>query len=199
MKVNNINFPKYQGIRCLMMPFIQGHPESVPNKYQAYASIISKNYFKKGDVGYLTIDETFVGKGKPQRGDRAKTNRAIHTEAGIHPDKVYAWGGGGWGSSHRVTLDQDVGILLANNIDDSCALWNAWHDNTSIDGDIGHHSKDYPYTDAVLMKSGEVYKIGILTPHESLPVKSNTNRQFLRIVSSGLHGAEPHFTSNPLL
>ena len=49
------------------------------------------------------------------------------------------------------------------------------------------------------MKTGEVHKIGILTPHESLPMKCDTNRQFLRIVSAGVHGRESFFTINPLL
>lgn len=108
------------------------------------------------------------------------------------------WGGGGWGRSHTTTLDHDVQILLANNLDDSCAVWNATHEDTSIDGDIGHAAEQYPYEDAVLMKAGEVHQIGILTPHESLPVRATFKRQFLRIISSGVHGVEPYFTRNPL-
>lgn len=199
MLVTTIKFPTFTGTRCLMMPYIQGEASSVPDQYCAYADIIESVYFKKGDVGYLTIDESVAIKGKPHRGKRAKTDRALHTEAGRHPDMVYVWGGGGWGSSHKVTLDREVKILLANNLDDSCAVWDATHENTSLDGDIGHVAYQYPYFDAVTMKEGEVYKIGILTPHESLPVKRNVKRQFLRIVSSGVHGREPYFTENPIL
>lgn len=195
-----ITFPTHKGIRCLMLPYIQGDPDSVPENYRhGYENILENVYFQSGKIGYLTIDESIAYAGKPHRGKRSKTNRALHTEAGRHPDKMYAWGGGGWGRSHRVTLDRDVRVLLANNLDDSCALWDSIHENTSIDGDIGHVSKDYPYSDAILMKSGEVYDIGILTPHESLPVTQNVKRQFLRIVSSGVHGREPHFTYNPLI
>jgi hypothetical protein len=68
-----------------------------------------------------------------------------------------------------------------------------------LDGDIGHLADQYPYDKAVFMKTGEVHKIGILTPHESIPVKENTFRQFLRIVSSGVHGRESYFTVNPLM
>ena len=198
--MKTITFPEYSGIRCLMMPYIQGDPESVPDRYKkGYEDILSSIYFEAGDIGYLTIDESPVLAGSPHRGDRAATARALHTEAGRRPDKAYTWGGGGWGRSHRVELERDVEILLANNLDDSCAVWDAVHENTSMDGDIGHCSEQYPYSEAHMMKNGEVCKIGILTPHESIPVKNNFNRQFLRIISSGVHGREPYFTENPIL
>lgn len=200
MKINQITFPEFKGIRCLMMPFIQGEPESVTSEYRlGYEDILSSIYVKKGDIGFLTIDESKVIKGAAHRGARAKWGRALHTEAGRHPDKVYAWGGGCWGNSHRVTLDREVKVLLANNVDHSCAIWETEHENTSIDGDIGDLAEHYPYSKAILMKAGEVHQIGILTPHESLPVKHDINRQFLRIVSSGVHGRESYFTENPLL
>lgn len=199
MILTTIQFPEYTGIRCLMMPFIQGDHKSLPEAYRIYSDIINNLFFKKGDVGYLTIDESVALKGLPHRGDRAKAERALHTEVGRIPGKFYVCGGGGWGSRHAVTLDSDVEILLANNLDNSCAVWNATHEETSIDGDIGHFAEQYPYDDAVMMKAGEVHKIGILTPHESLPVANDTNRQFLRIISSGVHGREPYFTENPLI
>jgi hypothetical protein len=199
MKVSDIVFPEFSGLRCLMMPYIQGDPDSVPKEYEAYFPIIRSTYLQAGDRGYLTIDESVAEGGKPHRGKRAKFSRALHTEAGRQPDKVYSRGGGGWGKSHLVTLDAQVEILLANNLDDSCALWEATHENTSLDGDIGDCAEQYPYDSAVMMKAGEVYRIGILTPHESLPVRQTVRRQFLRIVSSGVHGREPYFTVNPLL
>lgn len=194
-----ITFPAFSGIRCLMMPFVQGDHQSVPPEYAAYADIIRNVFIKPGDIGFLTIDESVAVAGKAHRGTRAKTDRALHTEAGRIPGKAYVWGGGGWGTKHNVTLDADVQILLANNLDNSCAVWYAQHEDTSLDGDIGHAAAQYPYEDAVLMKAGEVHKIGILTPHESLPVKETFRRQFIRIISSGVHGAEPYFTKNPLL
>jgi len=200
MFIKNIEFPSFTGLRCLMMPYIQGDPSSVPAEYHAYDEILRTCFFKQGEVGYLTIDESVVLKNMPHRGARATTERALHTEAGRNPNKLYVWGdGGGWGKSHRVTLDGDVEVLLANNIDNSCALWNAVHHNTSRDGDIGYAATQYPYEDAVMMKAGELHKIGILTPHESLRVNQTANRQFLRIISSGVHGREPYFTKNPIL
>ena len=200
MKIANIEFPEFTGIRCLMMPYIQGDVESVPEEYRVgYEGIINDLFFKRGEVGFLTIDESICKKGMPHRGGRAKFARALHTEAGRLPNKLYAWGGGGWGNSHNVTLDGDVKVLLANNVDCSCAVWDATHENTSLDGDIGHLADLYPMDEATLMKAGEVHQVGILTPHESLPVIKDERRQFLRIISSGVHGREPHFTKNSLL
>lgn len=190
-------FPKFQGLRCLMMPYIQGEPDSVPSEYAAYSEVVRDVFVRKGDIGYLTIDESVAHAGRPHRGDRAKTDRALHTEVGLIPG-LYCWGGGGhWGGRPRVTLDRDVQILLANSLDDSCATWDAVHEDTSDDGDIGYAADIYPYERASFMKAGEVRQIGILTPHESLPVRKTTQRQFLRIVGSGVHGREPYFTENP--
>lgn len=199
MICSHISFPVYSGLRCLMMPYIQGEPTSVPDCYQSYFDIISNVFLKRGDVGYLTIDESPVLAGSPQRGARAKYGRAIHTEAGKRPYGMYGWGGSGWGSSDAVTLERNVEILLANNIDNTCAIWDAVHENTSFDGDIGDYADEYPYSKATMVLAGEVHRIGILTPHESVPVKNSTNRQFLRIVGNGVYGREPYFTINPLM
>lgn len=201
MITNKINFPKATGIQVLMMPFIQGDSSSVPDEIkQQYGAIIENTFIDKGEIGFLTIDESFVDSGKAQRAYRSKTNRALHTEAGLRPNKLYSWGSVPvWGGGTAVTLDRDVKVLLANNIDNTCALWNSEHENTSEDGDIGHFADMYPLDDAVMMKAGEVHKISILTPHESLPVKESGKRQFIRIISSGVHGREPYFTKNPLM
>jgi hypothetical protein len=199
-----IAFPPYSGLRCLMMPYIQGDPSSVPNAYAPYRRILRSAFIRPGDVGYLTIDESVATAGTPHRGARSTTARALHTEAGRVPGKVYyCWGGegpgGGWGKLHNVTLDRGVQILLANSLDGSCAIWDAVHEDTTLDGDIGHAAAKYPYEEAIFLRSGEVYRIGILTPHESLPVPYTVMRQFLRIVSAGVHGREPYFTTNPLV
>ena len=197
--IAHIEFPAFQGIRCLMMPFIQGDPKSLPPEYQSYSGVIESVYIKKGDIGFLTIDESEVVAGKPHRGARAKYGRALHTEGGKRHCE-YGWGSTiRWGDKHAVTVDRDVQVLLANNLDGSCAVWDAEHEDTSEDGDIGDFASQYPYETATFMRNGDVHKIGILTPHESIPVKSSFNRQFLRIVSSGIHGREPYFTENHLV
>lgn len=194
-----IEFPEFTGVRCLMMPYIQGDPASVPEEYGSYREIIESAYFSKGDIGFLTIDESVAVQGNAHRGNRARFGRALHTEAGRYPGtSIYKWGGG-WGARFNVRLKPDVKILLANNLDDSCAVWDTEHQDTSTDGDIGYAADQYPYSDAILLKAGEVHEIGILTPHESLPVVETFRRQFLRIISAGVTGREEYFTVNPLL
>jgi hypothetical protein len=191
-----IQFPEFSGVRCLMMPYIQGEPNSVPSEYGSYHDILKSVFLKKGDIGFLTIDESQVFQGNPHRGARAKWGRAIHTEAGKLPPKRYCWGSS-WGGNPSVKIDSNVRILLANNLNGSCAIWNAEHHDTSPDGDIGYAADQYPYSQAIFMKAGEVHEIGILQPHESIPVNHDFNRQFLRIVSSGVHGRADYFTTNP--
>lgn len=198
-QVGTVTFPEYSGTRCLMMPYVQGDPDSIPSDYAAYREIVESTFLEKGDIGYLTIDESPVLFGAPHRGERAKFGRALHTEAGRLPGHTDLRWGGSWGGRVNVTLNRGVQVLLANNLSGSCALWDAEHEDTSLDGDIGDQSEMYPYEEAVLMQSGEVHCIGILTPHESLPVQQNFDRQFLRIIGSGVHGREPYFTVNPLM
>jgi hypothetical protein len=200
MKTHQITFPEFSGIRCLMMPYIQGEPDSIPETYLPYREIIGSVFLEKGSLGFLTIDESPVLAGQPHRGKRARYGRSLHTEVGRDPNTIYCWGGGGWHNPpHRVTLEREVEILLANNLDDSCAVWNVEHEDTSLDGDIGDVAHLYPYDAATFLKSGEVHKIGILTPHESVPVQGNFDRQFLRIVGAGVHGREDYFTKNELV
>jgi hypothetical protein len=94
--VTYVEFPAYTGVRCLMMPYIQGESDSVPREYAAYANIVRDVFLCRGDIGYLTIDESVALASTPHRGSRATTPRAIHTEAGRIPGKVYCWGGGGF-------------------------------------------------------------------------------------------------------
>ncbi len=197
--MTTITFPTYSGTRCLMMPYVQGEADSLPDAYAPYRGIVSSVFLRKGDVGFLTIDESPVRAGSPHRGQRARCARALHTEAGIVRG-VYGWGDApSWGGKQKVTLDRDVRVLVASNVSDTCAVWATEHEDTSSDGDIGHVSDEYPYRTADFLKKGEVREIGILTPHESLPVKRDMLRQFLRIVSSGVHGREDYFTTNPLV
>ncbi len=200
--MQTITFPQFSGVRCLMMPYIQGEASSVPSAYAPYRDIIESVFVKRGEIGFLTIDESPVVAGTPHRGARAKFGRALHTEAGRDPRAIYCWGGSGggnWGGRKRVELERGVRILLSSNLSDTCAVWDAEQEETSLDGDIGHLAEAYPYHAATFLKAGEVREIGILTPHESLPVTRDGNRQFLRIVGAGVHGREDYFTENPLL
>jgi hypothetical protein len=202
MIVNQISFPAFSGVKCNMMPFIQGDSSSIPDVYKTYSSIIDENYLEKGKIGFLTIDESFVTAGKSQRGyNNGGVNRNVHIEVGRRAD-INQWGGNGgssWGSSNKVLLDDTTMVLIANNISDTCRYWNAIEKSETVDGDLSEYLDRYPEETGVLMKSGELAKISIFTPHECINQLVSGYRQFIRIVGKGVTGREDYFTINPLL
>ena len=194
-----INFPKATGIRCLMMPFIQGDPDSVPSKYSEYFNIIEKAFIKgqEGKRGLLTIDEKFVTAGTSQRG-QSSANRAVHTEAcqGKH-NSILRWGYT-WGQRGKVTLEPSTRVLIANSIDDTCAVWDQDAEPT-IDGDLKDNIDLFPLEAAHKMAAGELIEIGVKTPHECIRQPVSSMRQFFRVVGEGTTGREDHFTINPMI
>lgn len=219
MIINNIKFPEFTGVRCNMMPFIQGDPSSLPDEYKSYAAIVSANYLEKGKIGLITIDEKFVDAGKSQRGyNRKGIDRNVHIEVG-HVGGITAWGGGtvswgdstpkptvgwggsgsGWGGRAKVILDHNTKVLIANSISDTCKVWDTLDKRYTPDGDLSEYINDYPENTGILMKAGELAKISIFTPHECIAQRIPGNRQFFRIIGEGVTGREDYFTINPLL
>lgn len=200
--VNNIRFPQFTGARCLMMPFIQGDSSSLPEIYKPYSKIIDDNYLEKGEIGFLTIDEKFVEAGKSQRGyNTSGINRNVHIEVGRNENKNH-WGDGGgssWGGKYKTVLDDNTMVLIANSISDTCRLWDVKERAYTKDGDLSAYIEKYPEETGVLLKSGEVAKISIFTPHECVNQKFSGKRQFFRIVGKGVRGREDYFTANPIL
>jgi hypothetical protein len=126
-----IQFPEFSGKRCLMMPYIQGRPETVPDEYRyGYEAVLSDLVFKSGAIGFLTIDESACKAGAPHRGERARHGRALHTEAGILRNGLYCWGQPSWGGRVNVLLDRDTRVLITSNVSSSCAVWDAEHEDT---------------------------------------------------------------------
>lgn len=197
--VSTVRFPKFKGIKCLMMPFIQGDVTSLPKEYQGYSDIIETNYLEKGEVGFLTIDESFVESGASQRGyNSAGIERNVHIEVGREGDSN-RWGGNVWAGRANVLLDDDTEVLIANNIDDTCRVWDTIEKAYTKDGDLSAYIDKYPEDTGRLLKSGELARISIFTPHECVAQKHSGKRQFLRIVGKGVRGREPYFTVNPLM
>lgn len=198
--VNHIQFPEFTGIKCNMMPFIQGDASSLPKEYQPYAQIINDNFLEKGEIGFLTIDESFVEANKTQRGfNSAGIKRNVHIEVGRKKNKN-RWGGGNtWGDLENVLLANDTKILIANNISNTCRFWDAFELSETPNGDLSKVIDKYPENTGINMKSGELAKISIFTPHECIIQEESAPRQFFRIVGKGVKGREPYFTVNPLL
>jgi hypothetical protein len=203
MITNTIQFPEFTGVKCNMMPFIQGDASSLPDAYKPYAKIINDNYLEKGEIGLLTIHESFVEGGKSQRGYNSMgINRNVHIEVGRH-EKLNCWGGSGggssWGGKYKTLLDDETMVLIANSISDTCRVWDAKEMAFTKDGDLSAYIDKYPAETGILLKSGEVAKISIFTPHEAINQTQSGKRQFFRIVGKGVKGREDYFTINPLI
>lgn len=195
----NIVFPEFTGARCYMMPFIQGRGDSLPEEFKAYADIIESSAFpgQEGQIGLITIDESYVEAGKSQRGYGAGS-RTIHTEACLSNGR-YTWGPEPkptWNKASAVYLDRDLRVLIANSIKDTCMVWDVNVEDTTEDGDLSIRADEFPRETGRLMGSGELMEIGIFTPHEPIAQKESGNRQFFRIVGQGVHGREDNFTRN---
>jgi hypothetical protein len=199
MITNVIQFPEPIGLNCKMMPFIQGDINSVPKEYHSYEKIINENFLEKGEIGFLTIQESFVELGKSQRGfNDIGISRNVHIEVGRNKD-FNQWGGSHWGSGTKTLLDDSTMALIANSISDTCRVWNTIDKSYTKNGDLSAYIDKYPEETGILMKSGEVAKISIFTPHECINQKESAYRQFFRIIGKGVTGREDYFTINPLL
>lgn len=202
MTTNKIQFPQFTGVKCNMMPFVQGDSSSLPDMFKPYSKIIEENYLEKGEVGYLTIDESFVESGQSQRGYNSKgIERNVHIEVGRNKGEN-RWGGGGgssWGGRGKTILEDNTMVLIANSVSDTCRYWDALEMSETKDGDLSEYIHKYPEDTGKLLKSGEVAKISIFTPHECISQKESGYRQFFRIVGKGVTGREDYFTMNPLM
>ena len=180
-----------------------------------------------GKVYYLTIQESEVDPGQSQRRpglhvdspgwvkikDVGVTKRGEKGSGSSHFYNAHRWGAG---SCHVFNLDfnkdKDVwdifeknlyvtfgGIYIASNVPDSTRVWNC-----AVDGEvIGQHGDIEHMRSALgegeVMRPGQVYWITDKTPHESLPLKEKTMRQFFRIVTADVSfWFRDHSTPNPL-
>ncbi len=201
MLLTKIEFPKFTGIKCNMMPFIQGDSSSLPKEYRSYSKLIDENFLEKGKVGYLTIQESFVKGGKSQRGyNSSGITRNVHVEVGRRND-LNCWGNGGgsWGGRINTVLEDDTKVLIANSVSNTCRLWDVEDRSYTKDGDLGEYIDKYPEDSGMLLKAGELAKISIFTPHECVSQLQDSNRQFFRIVGHGVTGREDYFAINPLM
>ena len=90
-------------------------------------------------------------------------------------------------------------VLIANNISDTCRVWDVIEKSYTKDGDLSEYIEKYPESTGILLKAGDVAKISIFTPHECIEQSTSSFRQFFRIVGKGVVGREDYFTVNPLM
>ena len=179
-----------------------------------------------GKVYYLTIQESWVEPGNSQRRPglhvdspgSVKINGEDTKASGLDlkgdgKSKRYRGHGWGFGCAHSVggqneefedwRLNKYVmqgGIYVASSISGSSRAWNCGIDPSAVGplGDIEHLRFLLPGTGEAL-DPGQLYWITDRTPHESLPLKDKTYRQFFRIVTADVSlWYKDHSTANPL-
>ena len=96
------------------------------------------------------------------------------------------------------------GIYMASNVSDSCAAWNcqveADDSQREIIGQLGdvEHLREILPGQCTTMEANTMYWMTDRTPHESLPLKEGTYRQYIRVVTSEVSlWFEEHSTKNP--
>lgn len=189
-KIAKVIFPKTRYIDINMMPFIIGDKHSIPEEYRHYYNMVEQcdiNEEEYGKIGYLSIKESFVDAGNTHR------RGGIHTEK---PKKGMGWGGG-WGSGK---IDNGVvkgGLYFANSVDDSCKIWDMKIDDPDKLGDCDRFM--HMLKNEISLKAGELYWLTDETPHQSIPLKESSHRQWFRFVSSQVGiWYEAHSTKNKL-
>lgn len=167
-----IQLPAFSGTRVMMLPVVLGDAASIPDFLSHWKPALTRLWELTaapllGMVGYLTIDEKRVKSG------------TTHRRAGKHVDGVYrggagCWGGGGWGSPEH-------GMLVASN-PAGCRAWvGRFYGETGDNGECEHLSEQCERLPEVVFKSNEVWHVGGMCVHESIPQVADVDRQFVRL------------------
>ena len=222
MDDKEIRFPLPRKIKINMMPFILGRDfESCRLPAECFIywyEMISHCLFDDDEIGkvcYLTIDERKVKKNHSQRRPGIHTERpgrlGLRNEllsgtnegqgtSQIQYSRTYHHWGFGRASFEKDSFKIKGGIFMASNVADSCRVWDCQiMDDSCIGhlGDIEHLRSLLPESE--VMEPNCLYWLTDRTPHESLPLKKKTYRQFFRLVTSQVSlWFEEHSTKNPL-
>ena len=104
----------------------------------------------------------------------------------------------------RPVKERAGGIYMASNVPNSCAAWNceiqADENGNEIIGHLGdvEHVRDVLPGEREVLEPNRLYWLSDRTPHESLPLKEGTYRQYFRLVTSEVSlWFEEHSTKNP--
>ena len=171
----------------------------------------------KGSIYYLTIQEGWVEPHETQRRPGVHTdNPGPVTLKGIDKLAPQNQGSGSytvewyehhWGRGVILSSRKHVGgIFMTSSVPNSCCAWNCKIEQDSESGTeiIGQHGscehlrEFLPEECKIMMEPNNLYWITDRTPHESLPVKERTYRQFFRVVTENVSlWFSDHSTANP--
>lgn len=187
----DVCFPPSAERYCNMLPFVSHDNYSIPSEYHAYMPIIDRcrrlaNISQhEHKIWYLTIHESQVAPSAFQR------RPGIHTEgflaAKASCKNVMQWHNWGFGRGQF-----DGGIYHASTVSDSCRMWNVLLPRESsaalaVGCDLDHLRGVLDEVAlAVQPRANDIYWMTDATPHESLPLKEGTYRQYFRLVAGNV-------------
>ncbi|CAJ1934296.1 unnamed protein product [Cylindrotheca closterium] len=204
MRLSSIEFPPPADRNVNMLPFIFGSQDSLPRDLQCYYPLVAKCPFNKdeiGQVGYLTVHESFVDATKAQRREGLHIEtpgifRSAKRAAKFIPGQETSWGWGRY-SPNRY----DGGICMASSVSNTSKVWDALVDKKCpniVDKHGGCEHLRSLIGKGTKLKAGELIWMTDCTPHEALCQETSGYRQFFRVVSSYVsHWYEDHSTRNP--
>mmetsp|Transcript_57431 Transcript_57431/g.69104 ORF Transcript_57431/g.69104 Transcript_57431/m.69104 type:complete len:405 (-) Transcript_57431:15-1229(-) len=210
-KCGKVEFPEPNSMDVNMMPFIIGDIDSLPEKLKIYYPMIEACPYDDeeiGEVGYLTVHESYV------KADGAQRRQGLHIEAPgtiidssttnddgngacrFMPSLEHRWGMGIFFGHDRFL----GGIYMASSTTDTSEVWDAIvHDGPGIvDGHGGCEHLRSLIGIGTKLEANDLIWMTDRTPHEALSQRSSGNRQFFRMVTSRVsHWFADHCTPNP--
>ena len=186
-KLGHCVVPEKTGVRVMMMPIIIGDSDSIPlslSELDETLETLFQMTDHQGKTGYITIDAKRVKAGE------------THRRAGLHVDGVFhgecgSWGGGGgWGSVGN-------GMITVSSVP-GCRAWAKTFDGEiGMDGECDSLASQATNEDAVLFEANRAYWVDGLCVHESVPVKEETDRTFIRLSLPSKAAWFEGYTVNP--
>jgi len=185
-KVGDISLPPFSGTRVMMLPIVIGDRSSMPDFVSHYAwtawrlaQMADPSHLD--EVGYLTIDEKLVPAGKTHR------RAGLHVDGGIDSP---------WGGSQRPWASATGMLTVSSHA--GCKAW-----AQEFDGEVGdegscEHLRLQLKSDGTVLSAEEVYWLGGLCVHESLPQDTSVKRQFVRLSLPSTAPWYEGYTENPL-
>ncbi len=193
-RVGTVRFPTFTSTRILMMPFhlhdVAGSlPVEIMRWWDALARIMQWASVREG-IGYLTIDEQFVGRCQHHRRPGLHVDGWVNEVPGTPDYRSGSWGGGGvWGKGGFIVVASDAGSRA----------WRQEFEGEPGDwGDCGHLREQLDPAAVITLEGGFVYELGALTVHETLPARCDQFRQFLRLSMPSKADWPASNTPNPL-
>lgn len=200
-----VSFPDFTNTRVMMMPIVIGDTTSIPPVLKHYTQMI-KSIFDiaqaryHGQVGYVTIDESHVEKGK------------THRRPGLHVDGIGGWGGPGtWGGSEeciaemlRLPINTENKyhygpgmFLMASH--SGCVAWRqTFKGEPGSNGECGHLVPQCEDKHKRILDANRIYWLNPMCVHAATEMPEETPRQLLRLSMPSNAPWFDEYTPNPL-